>query len=641
MEIIKSDKGRYRLFFFIASFVFISFATALAVFGLISFYVQLATLADAILFVAYSTLFLISEGKRKVSEPGKLALNGTFAFLVINFLILLLVETGARTTMTAYLVSAYQYVAINFVLFLPLIFLTFFGLYLYRQGYRKLSAMLFGMFVVVMILYFFSGLVYHHYKIDDEIFIQFASTKYLLAGMNPYGMSVSSQIFYNSTSGAINSPSITTTNHIIGTLNYPSLFLLSFMPFYLISTPTLQNLVNIDIEAQGMIFLLLAFFATALLVEKRYIEKPVYGIILFLTIAMAYLSSITIFLMFALLLVAYAKLESRYSWLFLGLCLSIQEQLWFPVILLIIYSASNSGIRKGAQNLIGSLGVFIALNLYFILLNPSAFFGNLFGPVNQLLLPESSSPIGYLIATNYHMLLGTFSIVFLAAMALFAMLFAYLNQKRLVGIFAMVPFLFLSHSIPIYYTFFTGFAIVSLFIAQKGGKGQIRRWMGENRNAVLCIVAVVVAVPIYLICGSHLAYQNNFNLSVSNASIHFDSALNKTVYTATIHYANLSNDSVYVFAGVISKYNIGFAGILNYALINDSVQCGGEDYRCMVNVNKIALPGNASSYSLVMYIRPSSGNPVYGVRANIYNGEHLYVSDGVFNQSILGMSSGK
>ncbi|MDE1869471.1 MAG: hypothetical protein KGH71_00600 [Candidatus Micrarchaeota archaeon] len=633
MEFIRSEGDLYRLLFFLSSFIFTSFATAISVFGLVSGYAQVAIVLVEILFFLIAFIYINNDEKKIGKGSVGIAIKIGFLFLLLGLIAVTLINIDASATVGAYVLSAYQYVAINVVLFLPLIFLIFFGLFLFRLGYRKIALALFTVAVGVVLFYFLSGLVFHHYKVDDEIFIQYADAKFLLQGVNPYTVSVSEQILNNATNGTISSPSITTDNQIMGMLNYPALFILSFVPFTLIGNGSFENLVNYQLEAQGILFLLLAIFTAALVIKREYLEKPKYSIILFLTISLAYLSSITIYLMLSLLLLAYSKLETRYSWIFLGLCASIHEQLWLPVLLLVVYSANNQGLRRGFENLIGSAGVFLAINLYFIIGNPSAFFGNIFGPISQFLLPESGSPIGYLIATNYHILLSTYSALFILSIAAVTLVFAYFNKKRLVGLFSMIPFIFLSHSIPIYYTFFTGFMIVTLFIENKKEVGTIRKYLQAHKRLVYCAIGAILLLGTYLILNSHATYAKNFNLSVNNTGLYFDAAANATVYKATLHYTNLTNNTIYVISSVVSRYNIGFVGILNYSIINDSAKC--LDYKCKINVNRIVLPKNASEYMLRLYIKPAGIEPIYGAKIAVYNGNYYYTSKGIFNQTIL------
>ncbi|HVA83251.1 MAG TPA: hypothetical protein VNF06_03745 [Candidatus Aquilonibacter sp.] len=625
-----SDAEFYRLLFFISAFIFLSFATAINVFGIVSSYVQVASFVGTAGFFLYAFFFLTNP--KKVGKIRKYVLIGLFFVVLLDF-VLVAVSPNVHVSVIAYLLSGYEYIAAYFVLLLPLIFLTFFGAFLYWKKYRKIAYALFALAILVMIFYFFSGLVFHHYKIDDEVLITFLDSKILLAGGNPYSTSVSSQVFYNTTSGAINSPSITTTNKIIGTLNYPSLYLLSFLPFYLMAQPTIANLADFDIEMQQAVFMIVLLLLIAFSIDRKLLERPAYGIILFVTIALAYLSSVTIYLMLILLILAYTKLESRYSWIFLGLCASLQEQLWIPVVLLTLYSFRNEGFRKGMVNLIGATGVFLLLNAYFIWLSPSAFLGSVFGPIHELLLPQASSPIGYLITTNYPILLSSFATLFVIAILIVSLLFLYFNEKRLVGLFSMLPFVFLSHSIPVYYTFFMGFLAVTLFVKEEKKKQVKGSYIIKNPTLIYASLFGLIVLGGGVIYYSHLSYLSNFDITATNQSVHFDSAINKTIYTSTLTYHNLSNSTVYLFAAVVTKYDAGYAGIMDTNIIENSQKC--SDYECLLNVNRIDLNQSNSTYKVRVYLGPDKGQPIYAVRLSLYNGDYYYPARGIFNQSIL------
>lgn len=621
----------YRVLFFLSSFIFVSFAVGVAFFGEVSVYEQIMAVVAALLFIVLSLIYLLGADK-KIARFRGVAIKLLFAAL-LGDLIFIVAILGTGLTTAASLANALQYIGFFMVIYLPVIFLVFFGIYLYRKRYRKLALLLFGIAIVILLLYFATGLLFHHYTIDDELFIAYYSVQNLLNGVNPYSISVAQQLYLSSINGTINSPTITTANKIVGTLNYPSLYILSLVPFYLLASPSLLNFENWDLEIQSAVFVLLAIFTTALVVKKKYIEKPVYSLIIFLAVVFAYLSSVTVYLMFALLLLAYTKLEGKWSWLFLGLCLSVQEQLWFPVVLLIIYSLNNNGLKKGFENVFGALGVFLVFNLYFILNNPSAFFGNIFGPINQLLFPESSSSIGYLIATNYHILLSTYTTLFDLSLLALALLFVYFNRKKLVGLFAMTPFLLLSHSIPIYYTFFTGFMVVTIFINEPEGKGIFTRYMQKHKTLFCSALLLVVLTGIVATYTSHISYTKGFSISAVNGTLYFNNTRNITEYSAVIHYSNLSNDTIYIASGVVEKLGAGFAGFYNYTLILNRTNCTG--YPCAINSNMINLPKNKTTYNLHIYLHQNGGEWPYGVRIIIYNGEYYYSSWPAFNMSLV------
>jgi len=629
-----SEVRLYRLLFFVSSFIFLSFVVGAAIFGQISVKVELSFLVATVSFFIYAFFYLLDPESKKVGSSTKIVLLLAFLVSLANLLLLPILAPQISTTILAYFVTAYEYIGLFVLLVLPLFFLIFFGIWIFNQGHKRIGYAMIAVAIALVAFYFAEGLIFQHYKIDDEIFILLLDTKMLLAGANPYSTSVSQQLFYNVTGGVVNTPSINSQNMVIGTLSYPSLYLLSFVPFYLLSDSGIQGLIAVGLKVQEALFLLIALIATAFVIDKKLLGKPIYSLILFTTIALSYLSSIAIYLMFALLLLAYSKLEGKYSWIFLGLCASLQQQLWLPVILLILYSFNNQGAGKGIRNVVGTLGVFLLFNFYFIALNPLAFFGNLFGTLSGLLLPVSFSSIGYMIVTNYPILLGSYSILFWASVAIVCLIFLYINEKRLVGLFAMIPFIFNSHSIPVYYTFFTGFLIVTLFVKSPKAPGVLKKLLVANKSLVYAtILAIVILASIYAYA-SHAEYEKDFNLSLSGSSIYFDSAANQTIYSGTLSYSNISNSSVYALAVVVSKYGIGYEGLLNQSILYQRSP-GCLSYPCIVNINKIPLNGSGKYTLRVLLGRGQYLEPVYGVRMIFYNDQYFYISDTLFNQTIL------
>lgn len=633
MRTLEGTKNRiFTQLFFLSSFIFVTFVATLTPIVQISVGAEIFSVIGVAAFLIYSALYMLNPKKGKIPDYRRYLLLGAFCIQLLSLVGILFFVVEVHGSIIAALGSGYSYMAAYVVLFLPLVFLIFLGTYLLKEGHRKLGIVLLLAALAVLGFYAFSGLVFHHYKIDDEVFILFAATKAFFAGSNPYSISVSQQLFHNITSGYANQPSITSDSRIVGTFNYPSLYLLTFIPFYFLSQPTPANLVNIDLAAQEMLFIFIALFAVALVIEKEALKKPSYALIFFVIIALSYISSIATYLMFALLVLAYAKLESRYSWVFLGLCASLQEQLWVPVLLLIIYSFRNEGGKKGVSNLAGTAGVFLLLNGFFILLGPSSFVANLLSPVDGSLLPNVASYIGYLLVDIYPILLNSYSLIFGLGVLVCALLFFGLNEKRLVGLFSMIPFLLNSHSGAVYYTFFTGFMVVTFFISEKK-KGVPQFELGKN--AVYLAALIVMLLIVAIVYFSHIAYQSEFNLQSGNESLYFNSTLNKTIYSATLHYPNISNQTVYVLALTISKYQGGYEGMLNSSILNQS-SCVGIGYACTANNNVLILPKNSSGYKVVTYLeRGLYSEPIYGARLVVYNKNHFYISQGAFNQSVL------
>ena len=622
----------HRFLFLLCAFILINFATVFNVFGTLSSAIQTATLIGTISFLVLAILYL--KNRQEFTKNEHRAILGLSAITLLSFFLSIAFSSPIGATMLTNALQVYELIGIYTVLIIPLIFLIFFGLFLLRKKYKKAAYALFALTIVVLAIYFASGAIFNHYKIDDEIFITFTATKALFAGHNPYNFSSSFALYSNVTMGLVNSPSITTTNQLVGTLSYPALYIFAFIPFYLISAPTMQNLTSIDMNAESAVLLIVLLISIALMVDRKYLGKPEYGMIIFIGIAVSYLSSIAIYLMLALLLVTYARLEGRYSWILLGLCASLQEQLWIPVLLMIAYTFINQGWKRSALNAVGALAIFIILNAYFIAIGPQDFFHWIFNPASSPLMPNGPSAIGYFIASQYHALLSSFPLLFGLATIGSVLLFTVLNRKRLVGIFSMVPLLFLSHSIPVYYTFFIGFTVITIFISTPKVSASGAKLVNMNRRAVYCALGALVLVGAALVYLSHLAYVSNYGILVDNQSLTYNSGGNYSIYSATIHYGKMRNYSIYIAAIGAAKYGEGYFGLLNQTIIADAPKnCTG--FPCIVNTNRVDLNPLNDTYRLRAYFRPVKGYPVYALKWVIYNGEYYYVSPSQYNQSIL------
>src|SRR5208283_3732191 len=140
----------------------------------------------------------------------------------------------------------------------------------------------------------------------------------------------------------------------------------------------------------------------------------------------------------------------RYSWLILGLMVSLQEQLWVIALLFIAYSFNNNGARKGLKDLLGVAAVFLLINGYFMFTAPSSYVQDFIGPLAAV-LPNQDSPIGYLLASVYQVPLYAYTYLFLISIALSLLVSLYLNDRKLILPLSVIPFLFLGHASTLYY----------------------------------------------------------------------------------------------------------------------------------------------------------------------------------------------
>jgi hypothetical protein len=328
--------------------------------------------------------------------------------------------------------------------------------------------------------------------------------------------------------------------------------------------------------------------------------------------------------MIALLIVAYAMIDSKYAWVVLGLAISIQEELWLPMLLLVAYSANNQGIRRGAKNAVGAIFVFILVNGYFIIQSPSSFFSSVFSTLGGSFLPNGTSSAGFELSRAFPILLSTYSQLFEVTALLMVFLLLYWNRKELIPLFSMVPFLVTVHSISSYYVTFLFLLIFAFCTWDKKEVGQIERIMRKDKRIVYASVAAFFLVLAAIICLSHAAYVRDFNVSMGGAQLTLDWTNSTSIYRTTLNYEGLNNRTLYVYA-ISSAQGAGISvrGFMNDGIIPGAkAACGSYD--CMLKINKITLPQNASSYPLTVIANWDNKTvPTRYFAVELYNGDHF------------------
>jgi len=337
--------------------------TVLASKGSLSFFLsRTVPLIDLLFYLLAFSYFLIYILKRQRLQTRRgarysAALHVAFAACVILFLSSIIVDRTVTLMSILAIARTLDYLGVFFLLFLLLFFLIFMAAYFLRakRNYKPALVLLAIVFVVLLLAYSLRFLV-QSYSVDDEQIMVLESVRLMLNGTNPYTVSIAELIYSNRT------PTLTASNKIVGTLDYPALFFLSFVPFYFLSPPTLQNLTHIDMGVQATAFIFILILALGLLIRKEELLKLHLTLTAAFVFMLTYIASITTYLMLALILLAYVLIDSAYAWLLLGLCLSIQEQLWLPVIFLFAYSLNRHGIKRGIYNILGAVVVFLVIN---------------------------------------------------------------------------------------------------------------------------------------------------------------------------------------------------------------------------------------------------------------------------------------
>ena len=501
----------------------------------------------------------------------------------------------------------------------------FLGIHLANGRDRRSARFGYALIVIAIALiavYFASGLVVRSYHIDDEMYISMLSMVNLLAhGTNPYAHSFAAQLYSNSSIGM----TFTTNNRISGTLEYPALYMLAEAPFVLLARlNTFSSLEHVVSGAQIAVFLAFLLVVIGFSIETR-MRKELIGLVLIVGFMVVLMSSINEILMLALLILAYREAGNKYSWLLLGLCVSMQELLWIPALLILAYTFRNYGLKKGFSDIVGAASVFLLINGYFILQGPSVFFSSIFSTTRGLDLPFGSSPFGPFILLNYHTLLGLSSAIFYIAIMLMVVASLYFNDKRLVGLFSMIPFMFAFRSLESYYSFFALFLFVTLLM--KKPVLEKRPQLGLRHKAVLAaLTCLLIAGLVIATHSSHVDYVKGLDLSISNQSALHATSSNSIEYFGTLHY-NGTGTAYLMFFGYSSAFGIQKIGLYNQSLIGSAVRCASGNVTCMVNVNRLELNGSDHTIHIAADIPYSLADGNNGIRIAIYTGNYFYLGN--------------
>ena len=606
----------------IITLAFLLFQSWIAYWSSLSLLATACTVADFAFFLAYCVLFINSGGR-----PGprsRTALKALFILSILSFFAVFSISGEVAFYLTIGTL-AFLFPILVYSVFIVLLFLMVSVALLVAKGKYRIYAYLFLLFAIASFLISYSAILNAHIVPSDETFVTFYDSKLLLQGMDPYSMNIGNILASNFTAGWVGELTYTTTNQIVGELNYPALFLLVSVPFYFSQLGGI-NAFGFDTSIEVGFLLVPLFLVLALYPCRDYYKMPILSIAFFTAYAMNQLSSPVELLMLAMIILAYVKLDSRYSWLILGICLSLQELLWFPVILLVIYKMNNSGVRKGLSDAFGAAAIFLLINSYFIAINPSAFIHGISNPLGNI-IPEPGGMLGYLIAVAYGTQIGATTYIVGAAMLLAALALLYLNRKRLIPILGLMPFAFLSHSIMVYSGFFIAFFFAAIFIKEKPeGRGGIGGWLEENKAVLYSMLALLLIGSCAFLIYSHQTYSREFGLWVTGKSSYFNATSDSEIYTATLNYRNLSNYTVHVLVFGLPNNNPGFFGLPNTSIIADPENCTGQPYTCQTNINSIHLNPANSTYPLLLTVKLQKNQTMYISEIVVYNKDYAYFS---------------
>ncbi len=551
------------------------------------------------------------------------------AFIVLCWLISLffIYSVGFNLQTVSYEIS---FIVFDIFTISVLYIIISFGVNIKRNKiFNKYSGMVALLIIFAAVIFVWYAYFPNHIFIpvlDDEEFLSVNAISALFSGSNPYVMNIGSKELYDSmyVSNSITGYTLTTNNTIVGVMAYPPMFFLSMVPFYIVTHYFLETTPQAGFAYALGVFLFVLFLLIAYFIDRKFLMKPNYVIVLILIFGFFVISASVDVLMFILLLIAYVKIESKYSFILLGLAASFQELLWVPVILFLVYILNNKGLKKGSFAVIGTIAVFFAISGYFIFLSPSAYFNAVFKPLNSNILPNIWGPFGYALLNFYPIQLQSFSLLFYFAVGASVILILYTNKKQLIGLLSVFPLAFLYRGVSDYYLFFITFTLITLFMYNENDdvnyNSRLLFKKSRMRKILLVFLALIVVLAAFYIIFEHNAYVNETDVNVYNGIL--ENYNKSTYYSATLSYNFTKPTNIYVMA-------FAFNGIIpvSYGLVEDVIlenltapNYNFTNYSSIVNPNKMMLYGNGKRNISIIIKNVTLTN----IKCVIYNNNLYY-----------------
>jgi hypothetical protein len=539
--------------------------------------------------------------------------------------------------------------AVFFVLFLMPFAAMSLGFYTYRKGLMKgafkyLPLILLILAAITVWILCFSGHVLSYNVPDDEEWLGIQALHATLLGQNPYAANfsateISAFLFQKD---VVEIPTATTRNMVIGIMDYPALYFLPLILVYPLAQFSVYSISHVYFPVSFGIFILALLFVMAYSSDIKYLSKPNLVAYAFAIFAVTMSSSVVAFLMLAILVLAYMKIESKYLFILLGIVASMQELLWVPVLLFLVYVFNTKGAKSGTLTLLGTLLVFLLINSYFIALSPAAYFHNLFAPISGSLFPSPYGAYGYLLLYGYPIPLSAFSLLFGCAVVVSLLLMAYHSNKHLIGMLSLFPLMFLYHGVPSYATFFIAFFILGFFVkeqrasernktkkskAKKNHASMLERLtMGHARAVSIAVILAITAFAIVYIAVEHGKYSSGFDIRVYNGLLTKNQG--NVSYSGTLSY-NLRNKTDLYFIAYTFSRNITMQANTKMGLFNDSIllnSTSGRDfshsnYSSLVNDNELTEAGSGTrNFSII-----EQNRTITDLACAIYSGDFYYI----------------
>jgi uncharacterized membrane protein len=612
------NKNSAYLYLVLSSLFIILEASITMQYGVLFPAILATSIISVIAFVSQFIFFSIGSNSKKFSSGKIQALLTLLIFATTAIQLATVFGNGYFVTNTYNLIETYLATIVMSIAAIPSLVL---GSLIVRKYKGKFRLIGFGLiiFAIIVVFVFYFGGTFYKVVINDAEYLAFRSAQDLLQGKNPYVQNYTSGLYQSFLNNNVSSVTLTTSGSIVGTMTYPPLYFITTVPFYLISGTLSRFAVNGLLGEDAIYFLIMV--ASIAYFSGKLENKKILGLILILPFMVFDVISPAVMLIIAALVIAYFSMDEWYFGLLLGIAASIQQLAWLPVILLFAYKYHNSGFRKTLKDLAISLATFLAISAYFLLSAPIIYLKSLFLSVGGSFIPTGLGPIGLLLMKSFNIPLAYFPVIFYSTFLLGAIAFLKLNDKRMIGIFSLLPFFFLNYARSEYYVLFISLSIVLFAI---DSNKPIKRKLGTEYLVLgACIALAIIALIAY----GHIQYIHAVGISVTGAS---------TTYTSnSLEYsARLSRQAT--VAGNFTAVLYFFHGNYTEPYIYDAVGIFSTKYPILVENNStlqhdiIHFP-NGPTEEFNFTIRAQSEADQY-LQCAIYDKAYFYICPNANNR---------
>ncbi|MCL5404225.1 MAG: hypothetical protein M1125_00075 [Candidatus Marsarchaeota archaeon] len=523
--------------------------------------------------------------------------------------------------------------AVNYTIAVPTLVFLIFAFYALRiKPFGRASKYLAAIAIIaalgLFLYYQLYGFGLKGIDADDEMALSYYAFKALLVHANPYNVNIANVLVTNSSRYGF---TLLTNNSVVGRFDYPALYLLSAIPFYIALHGTPGSIITYGNTAAYVVFMFMAIFAFAYAISKDNLKRIAYiapAIALYVMVFLQ-IASTQYLLMLALLIIMLLEIDSKYVWVWMGLAASLQEILWVPIVLAVAYIYSRHGAKHTAKMVGAAVLLFLAINAYFIAQSPSTYIGAVFKPVNGALLPYYLSPFPQLLQRFYPISIGGMEFIFYFSVIISALVVMYMSSRLFIVVMSIFSYYMLYHALIAYYSvFITIIPLVLLMPAMALRKNYFRALiakLGISQSLGFGIMLVAfVAILFGGISYYHNAYESNFGISITNQTlvIHnysgYDMLNLKNVGPKTQNVSILAFYFYKEHGQATEGLNIG-----NNTTITNMSSCNAQcQERNPINYNILHL--NGTSYMVKLKLPYYNSSTGLSLRCFIYKEDYVY-----------------